>query len=133
MSITAQSTPAVRFSIANHLGHGLGLLLSVGNVLIGISPEAREGDGYAGNAWVAFVVFGAIAAVALLASWIAKAGAARRIGAVALVLVAVASLGFLFVPDIGIAGRLANSVGALLQIGAAVLILLPGRKADQLD
>jgi hypothetical protein len=45
-----------------------------------------------------------------------------------LVLVGVASLGVLFVPDIGIPGRIANSVGALLQFGAAALILLPTHK-----
>jgi len=131
MSVTTHPSTKARFSIANHIGHGLGVLISVGNVLVGISPGAREGDGYSGNIWIAFVVFGAIAAVALLASWITRAGAPRRIGGVALVLVGVASLGILFVPDIGTAGRIANSVGALLQFGAAVLILLPSRRGKQ--
>ena len=130
MSVTTQSSAKARFSIANHIGHGLGVLLSAGNVLVGISPEAREGDGYSGNIWIAFVVFGAIGVVALLASWITKASAPRRIGGVALVLVGVASLGILFVPDIGTAGRIANSVGALLQFGAAALVLLPSRKSN---
>jgi hypothetical protein len=129
MSVTTESSTKVRFSIANHIGHGLGVLISAGNVLVGISPGAREGDGYSGNVWVAFVVFGAIGVVALIASWITKASAPRRIGGVALVLVGVASLGILFVPDIGTAGRIANSVGALLQFGAAALILLPSRKS----
>ena len=129
MSVTTQSSATGRFSLANHIGHGLGVLLSAGNVLVGISPEAREGDGYNGNIWIAFVVFGAIGVVALLASWITKASAPRRIGGVALVLVGVASLGVLFVPDIGTAGRIANSVGALLQFGAAALVLLPSRKS----
>ena len=53
------------------------------------------------------------------------------VGAVALVLVGVASLGILFVPDIGIPGRVANSVGALVQFGAAALILLPSRQHRQ--
>lgn len=128
MSTTTQSTSTPTFSVANHIGHALGLLLCIGNVLIGSSPGAREGDGYSGNIWVAFVVFGAIGAIALLASWITQNGAARRIGAVALVLVGVASLGILFVPGIGAPGRIANSVGALLQFGAAALILLPSRK-----
>jgi hypothetical protein len=128
MSITTQSTTKTRFSVANHIGHGLGVLLSVANVLVGISPEAREGDGYNGNVWIAFVVFSSIAVVALLASWVTKASAPRRIGGVALVLVGVASLGVLFVPDIGTAGRLANSMGALLQFGAAALVLLPSRR-----
>jgi hypothetical protein len=128
MSTTNQFSDKARFSIANHIGHGLGVLLSAGNVFVGISPEAREGDGYSGNIWIAFVVFGAIGAVALLASWITRANATRRIGGVALVLVGVASLGILFVPDIGTAGRIANSVGALLQFGAAALVLLPSRK-----
>jgi len=130
MSVTTQSSAKARFSIANHIGHGLGVLISAGNVLVGISPEAREGDGYGGNIWIAFVVFGAIGVVALLASWITKASAPRRIGGVALVLVGVASLGVLFVPDIGTAGRIANSVGALLQFGAAALVLLPSRKSN---
>lgn len=129
MSVTTQSSAKARFSIANHFGHGLGVLISAGNLLVGISPEAREGDGYSGNIWIAFVVFSAIAVVALLASWITKASAPRRIGGVALVLVGVASLGVLFVPDIGTAGRIANSVGALLQFGAAALVLLPSRKS----
>jgi hypothetical protein len=43
--------------------------------------------------------------------------------------VGLASLGVLFVPDIGTPGRIANSVGALLQFGAAALVLLPGRTA----
>ncbi len=130
MSVIARSSPTAGFSIANHIGHGLGVLLSAGNVLVGISPGAREGNGYNGNIWIAFVVFGAIGVVALLASWITKASAPRRIGGVALVLVGVASLGVLFVPDIGTAGRVANSVGALLQFGAAALVLLPSRKAS---
>ena len=128
MSVTTQSSTKAKFSIANHIGHGLGMLISVGNVLVGLSPGAREGDGYSGNMWIAMVVFGAIGAVALLASWITRASAPRRIGGVALVLVGVASLGFLFVPGLGVAGRIANSVGALLQFGAAALILLPSRK-----
>src|SRR5688572_22433190 len=128
MSITTQSSAKAGFSVANHIGHGLGVLLCVGNVLVGISPEAREGDGYSGNIWIAFVVFGAVGVVALLASWVTKSSAARRIGGVALVLVGVASLGILFVPDIGTAGRIANTVGALLQFGAAALILLRSRK-----
>jgi hypothetical protein len=41
----------------------------------------------------------------------------------------VASLGILFVSDIGTAGRIANSVGALLQFGAAALVLYPSRKS----
>ena len=126
MSVTHPSAKA-RFSIANHIGHGLGVLISAGNVLVGISPEAREGDGYSGNVWIAMVVFGAIGVVALVASWVTKAGAPRRIGGVALVLVGVASLGVLFVPGIGTAGRIANCVGALLQFGAAALVLLPSR------
>jgi hypothetical protein len=130
MSVITQSSGKVRFSVANHLGHGLGVLICVGNLLVGISPEAREGDGYNGNVWIAFVVFSAIGVVALLASWITKASAPRRIGGVALVLVGVASLGVLFVPDIGTAGRIANSVGALLQLGAAALVLLPSRKSS---
>ena len=130
MSITTQSSAKAGFSIVNHIGHGLGVLISAGNVFLGISPEAREGDGYSGNIWIAFVVFGAIGVVALLASWITKAGGARRIGGVALVLVGVASLGILFVPDIGTAGRIANSVGALLQFGAAALVLLPSRRSN---
>jgi hypothetical protein len=130
MSVTTQSNATARFSIANHIGHGLGVLISAGNVLVGISPEAREGDGYAGNMWIALVVFGAIGVVALLASWITKASAPRRIGGVALVLVGVASLGTLFVPDIGTAGRIANSVAALLHFGAAALVLLPSRKSN---
>jgi hypothetical protein len=128
MSVTTQSNTNARFSIGNHIGHGLGVLISAGNVLVGISPGAREGDGYSGNAWIAMVVFGAIGVVALLASWVTKASGPRRIGGVALVLVGVASLGFLFVPGIGTAGRIANSVGALLQFGAAALVLLPSRK-----
>jgi hypothetical protein len=131
MSTIAQSTSAPTLSLANHIGHALGLLLCIGNVLIGISPGAREGDGYSGNIWVAFVVFGTIGAIALLASLITKNRAARRIGAVAMVLVGVASLGILFVPGIGAPGRIANSVGALLQFGAAALILLPSRKQRQ--
>ena len=127
MSSTTQSSSKVRFSIANHIGHGLGVLISTGNVLVGISPGAREGDGYNGTIWIAFVVFGAIGVVALVASWITKASAPRRIGGVALVVLGVASLGVLFVPDIGTAGRIANSVGALLQFGAAALVLLPPR------
>ena len=130
MSVTTQASTKARFSIANHIGHGLGMLISVGNVLVGLSPGAREGDGYSGNMWIAMVVFGAIGAVALLASWITKASAPRRIGGVALVLVGVASLGILFVPDINTAGRIANSVGALLQFSAAALILLPSRRAN---
>ena len=130
MSVTTQSSSKVSFSIANHIGHGLGMLISAGNVLVGISPGAREGDGYSGNIWIALVVFGAIGVVALLASWITKASAPRRIGGVALVLVGVASLGILFVPDIGTAGRIANSVGALLQFGAAALVLLPSRRSN---
>ena len=130
MSVTTHSSAKARFSVANHIGHGLGVLISAGNVLVGISPEAREGDGYSGNVWIAFVVFGAIGVVALLASWITKSSAPRRIGGVALVLVGVASLGVLFVPGIGTAGRIGNSVGALLQLGAAALILLPSRKSD---
>jgi hypothetical protein len=130
MSVTTQSSTKARFSVANHIGHGLGVLISAGNLLVGISPEAREGDGYAGNIWIAFVVFSAVAVVALLASWITRTSAPRRIGGVALVLVGVASLGVLFVPGIGIAGRVANSLGALLQFGAAALVLLPSRKSD---
>ena len=132
MSITTQSSSTTaRFSIANHVGHGLGVLLSTGNVLLGLSPDAREGDGYSGNIWIAFVVCGAIGVVALLASWVTRASAARRIGGVALVLVGVASLGILFVPEIGTAGRIANSVGALMQFGAAALVLLPsGRNRE---
>jgi hypothetical protein len=130
MSITTKSSARTRFSVANHIGHGLGVLISAGNVYVGISPEAREGDGYAGNIWIAFVVFGAIGVVALLASWVTKASAPRRIGGVALVLVGVASLGILFVPEIGTAGRIANSVGALLQFVAAALVLLPSRKKN---
>jgi hypothetical protein len=130
MSINQQSSVKARFSVANHIGHGLGVLISAGNLLVGISPEAREGDGYAGNIWIAFVVFSAVAVVALLASWITRTSAPRRIGGVALVLVGVASLGVLFVPGIGIAGRIANSLGALLQFGAAALVLLPSRKSD---
>lgn len=129
--VTTQSSAKARFSLANHIGHGLGVLISAGNVLVGLSPEAREGDGYNGNIWIAFVIFSAIAVVALLASWITRASAPRRIGGVALVLVGVASLGVLFVPDIGTAGRIANSVGALLQFSAAALVLLPSRKRDQ--
>jgi hypothetical protein len=128
MSVTRQSSDKARFSVANHIGHGLGVLICAGNVLVGISPEAREGDGYNGNIWIAFVVLGTIGVVALLASWITRAGAPRRIGGIALVLVGVASLGVLFVPDIGTEGRIANSVGALLQFGAAALVLLPSRK-----
>jgi hypothetical protein len=127
MSVTAESSATSTFSIANHIGHGLGVLLCAGNVLVGLSPGAREGDGYSGNVWIAFVVFGVIGLVALLASWITRATTARRIGGVALVLVGVASLGILFVPDIGTAGRIANSVGALVQFGAAALVLLPSR------
>ena len=130
MSFNTQDSAKAKFSIANHIGHALGVLISVGNVLVGISPEAREGDGYVGNVWIAMVAFGAIGVVALLASWITKASAPRRIGGVALVLVGVASLGVLFVPDIGTPGRIANSVGALLQFGAAALVLLPSRKSN---
>jgi hypothetical protein len=130
MSITTQSNAKARFSVANHIGHGVGVLISVGNLLVGLSPEAREGDGYAGNIWIAFVVCSAIAVVALLASWITKASAPRRIGGVALVLVGVASLGILFVPDIGTAGRIANSVAALVHFGAAALVLLPSRTSN---
>lgn len=130
MLVSTQSSARARFSLANHIGHGLGVLISAGNVLVGMSPEAREGDGYNGNIWIAFVVFGAVAVVALLASWITRTSAPRRIGGVALVLVGVASLGVLFVPDIGTAGRIANSVAALLQFGAAALVLLPSREGD---
>jgi hypothetical protein len=129
MSVSTEFGTRTRFSIANHLGHAFGLLLSVSNVLLGISPKAREGDGYSGNVWIAFVTFGAIGAAALLASWVTKASAPRRIGGVALVLVGVASLAILFVPDIGTPGRIANSVGALVQFGAAALVLLPSRKS----
>lgn len=131
MSITTPSSTKATFSVGNHIGHGLGVLICVGNLIVGVSPEAREGDGYSGNVWIAFVVFSAIGVVALLASWITKASAPRRIGGVALVLVGVASLGVLFVPDIGTAGRIANSVAALLQFGAAALVLLPSRKGDR--
>ena len=127
MSVTTQSSAKTRFSVANHIGHGLGVLISVGNLLVGISPEAREGDGYNGNVWIVFVVFSSIAVVALAASWVTRAIAPRRIGGVALVLVGVASLGILFVPDIGTVGRVASSVGALVQFGAAALVLLPSR------
>lgn len=127
MSVTSHSKQHATFSVKHHLGHALGLLLSVGNVLVGSSPGAREGDGYNGNIWIAFVVLGSIGAVALIASWVTRSSAARRIGGVALVLVGVASLGVLFVPDIGTAGRIANSVGALVQFAAAALILLPAR------
>lgn len=130
MSSTTQSSSKARFSVANHLGHGLGVLISVGNVLVGMSPGAREGDGYNGTVWIAFVVVGAIGVVALVASWITRASAPRRIGGVALVILGVASLGVLFVPDIGTAGRIANSVGALLQFGAATLVLLPSRNSS---
>jgi hypothetical protein len=130
MSTTTQSSSKAKFTIANHIGHGLGVLISTGNVLVGISPGAREGDGYSGTIWIAFVVFGAIGVVALLASWITRASTPRRIGGVALVVVGVASLGILFVPDIGTAGRIANSVGALLQFGAATLVLLPSRTSS---
>lgn len=132
MSVNTQASAKVRFSMPNHIGHGLGLLISAGNVLVGLSPGAREGDGYTGNIWVAMVVFGAIGVVALLASWITKASAPRRIGGVALVLVGVASLGILFVPEIGTAGRIANSAAALLQFGAAALILLPAPTTHRL-
>jgi hypothetical protein len=128
MSVTAEPRSTARFTVATHVGHGLGVLLSAGNVLLGLSPEAREGDGYSGNIWIAFVVFGAIGLVALLASWVTRASGPRRIGGVALVLVGVASLGILFVPDIGTAGRIANSVGGLLQFGVAALVLLPARR-----
>ena len=131
MSVTTHSSTKARFSVANHIGHGLGVLICVGNLLVGMSPEAREGDGYNGNVWIAFVVFSAIGVVALLASWITKTSAPRRIGGVALVLVGVASLGVLFVPDIGTAGRIANSVGALVHFGAAALVLLPSRRRNQ--
>ena len=129
MSTTAETAPRTRFSVANHLGHALGILLSAGNVLIGSSAGAREGDGYSGNIWIAFVVFGAVGVVALAVSWFTRASGPRRVGGVALVIVGVASLGFLFVPDIGTAGRVANSVGALLQFAAAALVLLPSRDA----
>lgn len=129
MSVTTEPSAKARFSLANHIGHGLGVLLSAANVLVGLSPGAREGDGYNGNVWIAFVVFGVIGVVALLASWFTRAGTPRRIGGVALVLVGVASLGILFVPDIGTAGRIANSVGALVQLGAAALVLLPARRS----
>lgn len=128
MSINTQSSAKARFSIPNHIGHGLGVLISVGNLLVVMDPKAREGDGYNGNVWIAGAVFSAIAVVALLASWITKASAPRRIGGVALVLLGVASLGVLFVPDIGTAGRIANSVGALVHFGAAALVLLPSRR-----
>ncbi|MCP3424449.1 hypothetical protein [Nocardioides pinisoli] len=127
MSITTHTRDRAKFSTANHVGHALGVLISAGNVLVGSSPGAREGDGYNGNIWIAFVVFGGIGTVSLLASWVTRSSAARRIGGVALVLVGVASLGVLFVPDIGTAGRIANSVGALLQFSAAALVLLPAR------
>jgi hypothetical protein len=130
MSVTTESNKA-RFSVANHIGHGLGVLICVGNLLVVMSPEAREGDGYNGNVWIAGLVFSAIGVVALLASWVTKAGAPRRIGGVALVLMGVASLGVLFVPDIGTAGRIANSVGALVHFGAAALVLLPSRRRNQ--
>lgn len=129
MSVTAQPTSRPRFSLANHLGHAVGLLISTGNVLIGSSPGAREGDGYNGTIWIAFVVLGAVGVVSLLVSWTMRSSTARRIGGVALVLVGLASLGVLFVPDIGTPGRIANSVGALLQFGAAALVLLPARTA----
>ncbi len=128
MPVTTPPDTRARFSVANHIGHGLGVLICAGNLLVGISPEAREGDGYNGNIWIAFVVCGGIGLVALLASWITRASAPRRIGGVALVLVGVASLGVLFVPEIGAAGRIGNSVGALVQFGAAALVLLPPRK-----
>jgi hypothetical protein len=130
MSVAAHPETRTRFSLANHVGHALGILISAGNVLVGSSPGAREGDGYNGNVWIAFVLLGAVGVVALLASWTTRSGMARRIGGVALVLVGVASLGILFVPDIGVPGRIANSVGALLQFGAAALILLPARNRD---
>jgi hypothetical protein len=130
MSVVTQPGARPQFTIANHVGHGLGVLVSAGNVLVGMSPGAREGDGYEGNIWIAFVVFGAVGFVALLASWITRASAARRIGGVALVLVGVASLGILFVPDIGTPGRIGNSVGALVQFGAAALVLLPSRRGN---
>jgi hypothetical protein len=60
MSVTTESGAEAHFSIANHIGHGLGVLISAGNVLVGISPEAREGDGYNGNTWIDFVGFGTI-------------------------------------------------------------------------
>jgi hypothetical protein len=130
MSISTQSSAKARFSVANHIGHGLGVLICVGNLLVVMSPEAREGDGYNGNVWIAGLVFSAIGVVALLASWITRASTPRRIGGVALVLLGVASLGVLFVPDIGTAGRIANSVGALVHFGAAALVLLPSRKSN---
>ena len=130
MSLTAHPETRTRFSFANHVGHALGIMISAGNVFIGSSPGAREGDGYNGTVWIAFVILGAVGVVALLVSWITRSAVARRIGGVALVLVGVASLGVLFVPGIGIPGRVANSVGALLQFGAAALILLPARARD---
>jgi hypothetical protein len=42
MSVTTESGAEAHFSIANHIGHGLGVLISAGNVLVGISPGARE-------------------------------------------------------------------------------------------
>ncbi len=131
MSTINKSTDRARFSVANHIGHGLGVLISAGNVLVGLSPGAREGDGYSGNVWIAFVVFGGIGLVALIASWITRASAARRIGGVALVLLGVASVGILFVPEIGTPGRIANSAGALLQFAAATLVLLPSRNSNE--
>ena len=35
MSVTTQPHVKPRFSVANHVGHALGVLLSVGNVLVG--------------------------------------------------------------------------------------------------
>jgi hypothetical protein len=49
MSVTTESGAEAHFSIANHIGHGLGVLIFAGNLLVGISPEAREGDGYNGH------------------------------------------------------------------------------------
>ncbi|MGH3457023.1 hypothetical protein [Aeromicrobium sp.] len=126
--MTASTKP--HFSIGNHIGHGLGMLVSAFLLLVGISPEAREGSGYAGNIWIGFVVFGGIALVALLASWITRAGLARRIGGVALILAAVVQLSILFVPDRGVAGLIGNSAGALLCLVPAVLVLRPSGKRD---
>lgn len=130
ISTSTQSSSRVKFSIANHIGHGLGLLLCAFNVLAGLSPDGRSGGGYAGNVWIAYVVFGGIGAVALIASWITKASAPRRIGGVSLVVVGVASLGLVFEPDLGAVGLIATAVGALLQFGAAALILLPKRQSS---
>jgi drug/metabolite transporter (DMT)-like permease len=131
MSVNTQPSAKARFSVANHIGHGLGLLISAGNLWVVSDPVAREGDGYNGNVWIAGLAFSVIAVVALLASWITKASAPRRIGGIALVLLGVASLGVLFVPDIGTVGRIANSVSALVHFGAAALVLLPSRRHNQ--